>query len=142
MNIIKYNKKILERINITQEDFKVYIYVKDSNKKYNLNIEDIDISELTLKDKHLGNEGLKSLSKIIFKELKFLDLRSNNISDINCLEKFDCKKLEILKLNFNEISDINSLEKVNFKELRELYLINNNIKDMYYLELILIIWKY
>ena len=91
LKIVKYNKKILDRINITEEDFVVYIYLKEFNEKYNSNIEDIDITELNIKHKHLGNEGLKSLSKIKFKELKVLDLSYNKISDISCLEKFISK---------------------------------------------------
>ena len=84
MKIVKYNKKILDRINITEEDFKVYTYLKEFNEEYNLNIEDIDISVLILKHKNIGNEGLKILSKIKFKELNFLDLSYNKISDISC----------------------------------------------------------
>ncbi len=105
LNIIKYNKKTIFRLNIKEEDFKVYSFLKEFNEKYNSNIEDIDIFHLGLRRKNLGNEGLKCLSKIKFKELKYLDLSYNRISDINALEKFNIAKLEILILNFNQISN-------------------------------------
>ena len=46
LNIIKYNNKLLSRLNITKEDFKSYIYLKEFNEKFNLIIEDVDIIEL------------------------------------------------------------------------------------------------
>ena len=103
LNIIKYNKRILIRLNINKEQFENYIILKEFNKKYNTNIEDIDIKQLNLKDKKIGNEGLKILFKIEFKELNKLDL------------------------SYNEIVDISILEKVNFKELKELNLSRNGI---------------
>ncbi len=71
MNIVKYNNKL------TKEDFKVYINLKKFNEKYNLNIEDIDITELDLINHHFGNEGLEYLDKIKFNKLRILDLSHN-----------------------------------------------------------------
>jgi len=34
LNIIKYNNKLLSRLNITKEDFKSYIYLKEFNERY------------------------------------------------------------------------------------------------------------
>ena len=48
LNIIKYNKRILIRLNINKEQFENYIIIKEFNKKYNTNIEDIDIKQLNL----------------------------------------------------------------------------------------------
>ena len=83
LNIVKYNKEILFRINITEEDFKIYLHLKEFNTKFNLNIEDIDVPELCLKHKRLGNEGLKYLSKIKFKGLKLLDLRLISFKNVD-----------------------------------------------------------
>ena len=115
LNIIKYNKIIMAKLNINKEDFEIYIALKDFNDKYKTNIEDIDIRELNLNGKFIENEGLKDLAKIKFKELNKLDLSWNKISDISVLEKVNFKELKELDLSYNEISDISVLEKVNFK---------------------------
>ena len=118
LNIIKYNKRIKVKLNINKEDFEIYIILKEFNNKYQTNIIDIDIRELNLSERQIGNEELKDIVKIKFKKLKELNLRWNNISDINILEKVDFKELNKLDLSYNKISDINILEKVNFKELK------------------------
>ena len=69
-----------------------------------------------------------------FKNLKYLDLSYNKISDINILEKVNFNKLEELNLKDNEIRDITILEKVNFKQLQQLNLRNNEISDYSILE--------
>ena len=119
LNIIKYIKNILFRLNLKEKDFKVYLTLKEFNEKYHSNIKDIDIKELNLSDLNLRNEGLELLSEIEFKELIILDLSKNKISDINILQKFNLEKLEKLNLNFNQISDINILEKLKLEELKE-----------------------
>jgi len=108
--------------------------LQEFNTKYKLNITDDNVTKLDLGSKNIGDEGLKDLCKIEFKELKQLYLSSNNISDIKILENFKFEKLEILSLGNNKISDINILEKVNFKELKELYLPYNNISEIKVLE--------
>ena len=134
----KYNKgtflnyPIKEFIQLNNKNNEILL--EEFNKKYNLNIINTKIDKLDLGWKNLGNEGLKDLCKIEFKELKELDLRMNNISDIKVLENVKFEKLEILLLGFNKISDINILEKVNFKELKELNLGFNNISDIKVLE--------
>ena len=110
------------------------ILLKEFNKKYNLNINNTKIKKLDLSFYNLGNEVLKDLCKIEFKELKELCLFRNKISDIKVLENAKFEKLEILNLGSNEISDINILEKVNFKELKELDLCDNKISDIKVLE--------
>ena len=115
LNIIKYNKRTKDKLNINKEDFEIYIALEKFNNKYKTNIEDIDIKELYLSERYIGDEGLKDLVKIKFKELKVLNLSNNKISDINILEKVNFKELKELYLNGNEISDINILEKVILK---------------------------
>ena len=56
LNIIKYNKKIMIKLDINKKDFEIYITLKEFNNKYKINIEDIDIKELKL---NIGNIVLK-----------------------------------------------------------------------------------
>ena len=106
LNIIKYNKRILARLNINKKNFEIYEILKEFNDKYETNIEDIEIKELNLNKEYIGNEGLKDLIEIKFKQLIKLDFSYNNISDINILAKVNFKELNILILSENEISDI------------------------------------
>ena len=48
LNIIKYNKGILVKLNINKEDFEIYITLKEFNNKYNSIIEDIDTKDINL----------------------------------------------------------------------------------------------
>ena len=96
--------------------------LKDFKNKYKLIIKDSKINKLDLYWKHSGNEGLKDLNKIEFKELKKLYLYDDIIFDIKVLEKFKFNKLEILGLLFNQISEkekatINSKMKSKIKKL-------------------------
>ena len=127
LNIIKYNKRILIRLNINKKEFENYIKLKEFNKKYNTNIEDIDIKQLNLEDKNIGNEGLKILFKIEFKELKELNLSRNEISDINILEKVNFKELKELYLSHNTITYIKFLDEIKFEKLVKLDLKKNKI---------------
>ena len=87
MKIIKYNKSMAGKLDITTEDFKVYETLREFNQEHNLNIEDIDINILDLSGKNLGNEIFEDLNRIKLKRLENLNLSNNNISDINNLEK-------------------------------------------------------
>ena len=104
--------------------------LEEFNDKYNLEIKDMNITSLDLEDEDIGEEGFQDLCKMDFKELKELNLRNNNITDINLLEQVKFEKLETLNLTKNQITDISVLEKVNFKELKELYLYENKISDI------------
>ena len=103
LNIIKYNKKVMIKLDINKEDFEMCTTLKEFNFKYNTNIQDIDIKKLNLSEKYISNEGLKDLNKIKFKGLNELNLDENEISDINILEKFNFKELNILDLSGNKI---------------------------------------
>ena len=129
LNILKYNKRILYRLNINKEDFEIYKTLKEFNNKYKTNIEDIDIKELKITCEFIKNDVLRDLVKINLKEFRELDLICINISDINILERANFTKLNTLNLNRNKISDINILEKVNLKELKELDLSYNLINE-------------
>ena len=65
-----------------------------------------------------------------FPNLKWLSLESNEISDINVLDKFKFNKLEDSNLNNNKISDIKVLENVKLLGLKKLRLLGNNIANL------------
>ena len=67
--LIVYNKKILDRLNIKKNDFKIYEMLKEFNEEYNLNVDDIDNKELDLIGKYIGKEGLGYLNTLGFKQL-------------------------------------------------------------------------
>ena len=79
LKLFKYNKKMINKLNIEKEDFEQFILLKEMNLKFNLDIKDIDIKELNLENKNLGNDILEYLTKIKFNKLKVLNLSKNNI---------------------------------------------------------------
>ena len=86
MNIIKYNKILLRKLNITKDEFKAYQSLKDFNKIFNTSIKDIDVEEIDLSNKNLEIEKLIYFNFMEFKQLKKLLLNNNNLSDISVLE--------------------------------------------------------
>ena len=80
LNIIKYNKIVRNKLNISKEYFERFKRLKEFNIKFNKNIEDIDIEELNLSQKYIKKEELQYLVAIQFKELKVLNLNWNNLS--------------------------------------------------------------
>ena len=111
-----------------------FINIREFNKKFNLNITDINLQKLSLESKSIKNEELQYLENINFVDLKELCLASNHISDIKVLENVKFNKLEKLDISGNKITNIDILKKVNFTELKELILNNNNILDIKVLE--------
>ena len=130
LKIIKYSKYMLRRLDIKKENFKSYEILKEFNEKLKLNIIDIDIKELDLKDKNIGTKELEILKNVNFKELQKLDLSYNEISDIKVLEKVNFKELKELYLEYNNISDIKVLEKVKFDNLEILDLCWHQISNI------------
>ena len=53
MNIIKYNKILLRKLNITKDEFKACQSLKDFNKIFNTDIKDIDVEEIELSNNNL-----------------------------------------------------------------------------------------
>ena len=146
LKIIKYNKNISQKLNITIEEYKVYNTIKKLNENFELNIKDINVEELDLCHKRLGTKeqsnkyyakilkDIKLLDNIKLENLKILCLAWNWITDIRLLMNSKLEKLELLNLNYNYIRDINVLEKVKFPELKELFLGDNEISDINVLE--------
>ena len=79
LKIIKYNKKMQNKLKITKKDFQAYKSLKEFNEQFLTNIEDIDIKELNLGKKYFGDEGLNLLGEIKFINLKSLNLELNEI---------------------------------------------------------------
>ena len=75
---MKYNKRIMDRLNITKVNFLEYAKLKEFNNKFETNIKDIDIKELNLYKKNIGNNGLKDLFSINFRGLSHLNLGRMN----------------------------------------------------------------
>ncbi len=74
------------------------------NKKYNLDIKDLNLGTLSINGKNIKNDGLKYLCENLnLTELKKLGLDKNYISDIKVFEKVNFEKLEILNLRQNFI---------------------------------------
>ena len=105
LKIIKYNKYMLERLDIKTENFKNYELLKEFNELLKLNIIDIDIKELNLNKKDIGDKELELLKNLNFKELETLNLSKNKISDIKVLEKVNFKELKEINLSYNYISE-------------------------------------
>ena len=66
LKLVKYNKKMINKLSITKEDFEQFILLKEINLKFVLNIKDIDINELYLGNKYLDDDIIEHLSKIKF----------------------------------------------------------------------------
>jgi len=125
----KCDSKINDKVNDFSSNicYNNEIKLKQLNDKYKLFIKDIYIRKLDLIQIKIGNNGFSQLCNIEFKELKYLDLNNNNISNINVLKNAKFENLEILNLGNNFIEDINAFGDINFKKLKELYLYNNKI---------------
>ena len=115
LKLLNHNKVLLNKLNIEQKDYYEYYLMKELNKKYELNIKDVDTTKIELSEKELKEDVFEYFIKIHFKELKELYLNLNQISKINLLEKIKFEKLEILDLSYNNIVDISILEKINLK---------------------------
>ena len=64
LKLVKYNKILINKLNIKKDDFQNFKSLKEMNQKFNLDIKDIEIKELNLGKKNLGNEILEYLKRI------------------------------------------------------------------------------
>jgi hypothetical protein len=67
---------------------------------------------------------------IEIKNIKYLNLRGNKLTNFNFLLGKDCSSLEILSFNDNEITSIDDLKNINCPLLKELYLSKNKITSI------------
>lgn len=93
-----------------------------------------DKSEPLNSDKVLGDDGFISLSKILFTQLKEIDLAENKIKEVNCLENMILPYLEYLDMSDNIIEDIKPIADLKCEKLKEICLQNNKIKTIKHFE--------
>ena len=135
LKIVRYNKKLQNKLNIKKKDFQDYKLLKQLNKKYNLSIEDIDIITLNLTKRKLDDNFFNSINDIGFNNLKELNIIGGMLSNIDFLVNPKFQRLEKLVINKNNyLKNINALEKVDFKDLKELNLKDNIISNINVLE--------
>ena len=88
-----------------------------------------DEIKLSLRNRNLGDEGFKLISKIQFKRLKEIDVSKNNIQNIEPLNNMNLPHLEYINMSENAIQDVKPLAELNSKKLKEICLQENNIND-------------
>ena len=132
LKLLKYNKKLMELLNITKKDFNEFVELKELSKELKIDIKDFEIAQLDLSNKNIDDKKLEYfLEKFqLFQLLKELNLGNNNITSLDKFEKKSLDKLEILNLNNNKLSEINTLTTDIFKGLKVLNLGGNEIKDI------------
>ena len=74
LNLLKYNKRLLDKLKININDYKDYLVLKQLNDKFSLNIDNTKIQSLDIGNNFLGNEILIYLNKIKFTNLKELNI--------------------------------------------------------------------
>ena len=119
-------------INYTKEEIEQQKkLLKEFNDLFKTSLDGNEII-IELNDKNIGDTGLELLSKIRFKNVEKIKLRSNNITKIDPLAKLCNKKTKKLDLSFNKINNINVLsnDKFNLKGLTDLHLNDNLIEDI------------
>ena len=112
MKILKCNKVLLNKLNISIKDFKETEVFKEFKKTFNEKDDIEDITKLNLKKKIKNIEAFKYFNQINFFNLKELYLNKNNLKEINLLSNAKFIQLEILNLGENKLADINALEKI------------------------------
>ena len=147
----KLNFESIKNIEFSYEQSKKEIF--DDFVKNNFIDATLGLNKLNLKEKYMGNELLEDLVKgidnnsvfrtlkfggkiqgpkevIVLKNIKYLILRSNQLSSLNFIMGKDFPFLEVLSLNDNELVSIDELKTVSFPSLRELYLSKNKIMNI------------
>ena len=130
LKLLQFNKSLQKNVNIFKRDYEMYIPLKKFRTEFKVNITDLKIKNIDLRNKILENSKKELLTEIDFKELEELNLSENKNFDINILENVKSEKIKVLNLNLDEIKDINVLTKVKFRCLNELYLYNNKIENI------------
>ena len=105
---------------------------KNYKKELDGNEKTIPSQEENVKEKiiKLGDDGLKLMSQIIFKQLTEIDISDNNIKNIECLKNMSLPFLEYLDMSYNKIENIEPIALLNCEDIKYLCLQNNNIKNI------------
>ena len=85
--------------------------------------------KLSLRERNLGDNGFKLISKIQFLNLKEIDVSKNGIKDIEPLNNMILPHLEYLNMSSNNIENVKPITELNSKKLKEICLQDNNISD-------------
>ena len=129
LKLIKYDKELSKKIDITLQTYKEEFF-KEFNSKFDTKLTDLNNQLLNLKNKKVENTKLDFLSRVKFESLKALFLNNNEINEIKSLENVSYKSIKYLNLSGNKITDIEPITKANFIELKILYLMNNEISEI------------
>ena len=111
----KSHKIQKEAIKALQEQFKIDLDGKEP--------------KLSLRKRNLGDNGFNLISKILFINLKDIDVSENGIKNIEPLNNMNLPHLEYLNMSSNNIEKIEPIAELNSKKLKEIYLQDNEIKD-------------
>ena len=104
--------------------------LENFNKKYKTELT-IDIPEIDLLSKKIGNDGLKIICGIKFTKLDQLLLEENEISNIDILSKNKFgNKLTAIDLSTNKLTSIEILAKCDFPCLIHLFLTGNQLTSI------------
>ena len=103
--------------------------IKSLQSEFNIDLNGNE-KKLSLRKRKLGDKGLKLISKIIFKNLKEIDVSENNIKNIEPLNEMNLPHLEYLNMSDNQIANIKPIAELNAKQLKEISLQNNDIQDI------------
>ena len=74
LNLLKYNKRLLDKLKININDYKDYLALKQLNDKFSLNIDNTKIQSLDIGNNFLGDEILIYLNKMKYQILKNLQI--------------------------------------------------------------------
>ena len=95
--------------------------IKSLKNKFKIDLNGNE-KKLSLRNRNLGDKGLKLISKIIFKNLKEIDVSGNKIKNIEPLNEMNLPHLEYLNMSYNQIENINPIAELNAKKLKEISL--------------------
>ena len=118
-----YEEELISKI----ENNKNNNELKTFKNSYKINDED---ERLILKERNLGDKEFKTISQIIFTNLKEIDLSHNNIKKIECLDNMILPYLKILDMSFNKIENIKPISELHCKNLKVINLQKNEIIDI------------
>ena len=132
---------IEKEINNEEEKGKRNQNLKELKEKYYIDLEKyIEKEELFLKLKgpkkeelylkRLTDDGFKLISKLIFKNLKEINLANNCITNLEPLNDMLLPHLEIINFSDNQITEITPIVNLQSHYLSEIYLQNNEIQDL------------
>ena len=123
-------KEINYMIDGLEKSFKIQKEaIETLQKKFRLTFNGEE-KKLELRERKLGSEGFKLISKINFNQLIDMNISGNGIQNLEPLNNMNLPYLKYCDLSENEIIDIEPIRFLNCKKIRELCLQNNKIKKL------------